>query len=269
MTNDRPEGANVRKRQSGDWTMASSILDLVIYLRAHPQVVGLVEFGSNHYAEPIITGDYDLLLILDGLELAVTSLHFRAGGIPIDLNVRAVEALRQAEQLSGFERVFLDGRIIHDPTGEIATIFQRLDSQPAQPLPADTIARLRHWHRHILDKVEGRLESEPAFCHLLLDTNIFWLIENYFRTRQLDYRGPKQAWEYLRQEASVVYDLISRFYGTTELHERHQLSERLTALVLEPVGGAWQSEEILAFGPASELQQAGQSLFEQIFGLPL
>lgn len=68
--------------------------ELVDKLIRNTQVLGLIEFGSRHLSEDTSEGDYDLLAILEQWDSPVTSLHFYADGVPVDLNFRTISKLR-------------------------------------------------------------------------------------------------------------------------------------------------------------------------------
>ena len=134
---------------------------------------------------------------------------------------------------------------------------------------AHATAFMRHGHRHLLDKVRGRLERDPLLANFLLSVNPYWLMESYFRLRRLPFYGEKRALTYWRQHEPELYGALGAFYGTTNLEEKLRLMERLTDLVLAPVGGAWQQGEVLAFGHSEmgdELAEKGLEVYRKLFG---
>ena len=250
----------------------SSIPELVDTLRNHPDVLGLVEFGRAHYADDFAAGDYDLLVILRRLDYPVTSIHFYIGDTPIDLNLRTIEQFRLLPIAAGFERTFIRGRVIYDPTEEVAQIIAGLQQKLAQIAP-DTlneheIARIRHWHRHVLDKVHNRLSTEVTFCTFLLQTNISWLILNFFRIHGLEYEGPRKAFDYLEHRAPEIYGWIQQFYAAADLDQAIEITHTLSELILQPIGGMWRKGEILAFGELSDagLPEQGVLVYQALFG---
>lgn len=147
-------------------------------LQHNPQVLGIIEFGGNTATDAIETGDYDLVVIVKQRNQAVTSLHFYINGVPVDLGLLTDEELRQVTPVDAFYAPILrTGRILYDPTGMVGEqrmrLAQRQADQPAPPLSEHTIAFIRHGHRHLLDKLQGRLQTMPTLCRLLLHTNIY------------------------------------------------------------------------------------------------
>ena len=250
----------------------NSISQMIDLLKDNSRVLGLLEYGSNiRIKGPIKGGDYDLLVVLDRLDYEVNSLHFYIADTPIDLNLKAMEALQSLEAISGFETAFITGNLLYDPTHELASHFDRLrlnyEQTSITPIKENAVASMRHGHKHVLDKVKHRLESSPTFCNFLLNTNLFWLIQSYFQTRNLQYPGEKRAFEYLENHAPEIYRQIERFYEITDIHEKIQITMRITEDVLRPVGGIWRDNEVLAFGTnnAVGLQAQGVALFRELF----
>jgi len=241
--------------------------ELIDRLKRNTQVVGLVEFGSGT-ADPT-SGDYDLLAVLVDNLSGVRSLHFWCGQQPVDLNLRTVAELRVVEQLSHFDHTMLDGRPLFDRTGQLAEILDiwRVWSQSDNRwwISADKLARIRHWHRHVLDKVQERPEPLARF---LLGVNLGALAENYFRVRQFPYRGPKASWDWLGEHEPEIRQLLERATAAPSLKEFIDITARLTELVLEPAGGPWRPSEVLACGveSATDLAAQGQALYEAIVG---
>lgn len=256
----------------------NNLSEMLRKLEQNPNVLGIIEYGSNTATDPIEAGDYDLMVILRHRNQAVTSLHFHVNGTPVDLGLITNEELRKLAPADSFYMsILLTGRILYDPTGTLHE--QRI--QPAQANAMEqriqqsehTIAFIRHGHRHLLDKVQGRFATMPTLCRLLLNTNIYWLLENYFRLRDLPFLGPKQSLAHLQTRDVRLHELIETFYSTEELAQKVALTYEITELVLAPVGGMWRTDEILAFGDqiyaieerSRDLQQQGQACFQELF----
>jgi predicted nucleotidyltransferase len=229
----------------------NSIYGLLAKLENHPNVVGLVEFGGDHWADHFKTGDYDLLVILAQIDVPLKSIHFYIEDIPVDLNLRTFDYIQEIDCFLGFERAFLDGRIIYDETTQLESILERIRQNSmlvaVDALSENEVSRTRQWHRHSLDKVKNRLETDPVFCNYLLNTNLHWLIENYFRVRCLEFRGATSVFRYLKENEPEIWCLINDFYGAITLDEKVVLTEKLTKIILQPIGGVWQDDEVVAF----------------------
>ncbi|MEM7128258.1 MAG: hypothetical protein AAF702_18140 [Chloroflexota bacterium] len=244
----------------------NTFIELIRRLKQNPHVLALIEYGSAHYTDDFKTGDYDLFVIVEGLSTEIESLHFHVNGIPVDLNVRDIDTLSKQESLTGFEAALLDGRTIFDRHGEIGPLLESIKREVQKPYTHHDVAFCRHGHRHVLDKVQGRLESDPVLCKLLLNANIGWLIQSYFGIRGLPYRGEKDALNYLKSREPAIIDAIGRFYAAP-FSEQVEITIQLSELMLRPVGGVWQNGEILAFGETAgeNLQTEGKKLFERLF----
>lgn len=236
-------------------------------LKSNPHVLGLIEYGSPR--DDYTIGDYDLFAILKNKDSKVESLHFYVGNTPVDINIKTISEIRELKFAKGFEAALLEGRIIHDPTGkvrlELQKLIQRHEKHKPKGATEHAIAFARHGHKHVFDKIKGRMEEMPLFCKLLLNINIYWLLETYFRVRNLQFKGEKHAIAYLEKNDPEIFRGITGFYSAKIPSKQIEISRNLTELVLKPVGGAWKSNEILTFGDEENLQQRGKELFQKLF----
>lgn len=247
-----------------------TIKEMLLTLKSNKNVLGLLEYGSPHEHDDFLTGDYDLFVILRTKDSDIESLHFYINNIPVDLNIRSLEEIGKLKFAEGFETALLDGRIIHDPTGQIKQELQKLARRHKKHKPKGTteqaIAFTRHGQKHVFNKIKGRIEKMPLLCKLLLNTNIYWLIETYFNVRNLQFKGEKHAIAYLEKNEPKIFKMVMDFYSTISLPEQLEISKNLTELVLSPVGGAWKNDEVLAFGDETKnLQTKGKELFQKLF----
>lgn len=250
-----------------------SVDEMIMTLTTNPEVLGVVEYGDDQSAENYLAGDVDLFVILKRRDSPVESLHFYAGDTPVDLNLTTLEEISRLEAGHGFQvSALLSGRILYDPTGELAGELARLRQRRQQATPetlsAQTIAFIRHGHKHVFDKIRGRLETMPVFCRFLLCANIYWLIQSYFRVRHLTYRGEKRAIAYLQDNEPEIYQALTDFYNTPDLERQITLAKWITERVLAPVGGMWREDEVLAFGDddSDDLPADGNEMFRKLFG---
>jgi hypothetical protein len=129
------------------------------------------------------------------------------------------------------------------------------------------MARIRHWHQHVFDKVKGRLDTMPVFCRFLLCANIHWLLKNYFQVRGLVFKGEKQAIEYWQRHEPEMYETVTEFYVTQDLERQVEMVRAISERVLAPVGGLWRGNEVVAFGDEDSegLQERGYEIFRRLF----
>lgn len=253
-----------------------SVDDLFARLRDNEKVAGLIRYGSAPALADYQTGDLDLFVVLSGEEPRVESLHFDVKGLPVDLNLLTLAGLKSLEPSFTFPAQALRrGVIVFDRSGVVGAALNRLETGFAKLRPqvpsAHAVSFMRHGHRHLLDKLRGRLETEPLLANLLLNTNIHWLLESYFRLRGLPFGGERRALAYLREHEAELYGQLEAFYKTDDLAAKVEITEVLTAQVLGPVGGAWRRGEVLAFGrdeldSAERLAQQGARLYRDLFG---
>jgi len=252
--------------------------DLVARLKRNPRVLGIVRYGRRRADETRPGGDFDLVVIVTERPREVESIHFDVGAIPVDLSVRTVDDLLRATPLSAMVAPLLPAaELLFDRTGavrpEIAALparWARELSPPARLTEAE-VARRRFGHRHALDKARHRLAAEPLLCHVLLSTNIYWLLQTYLTVRGLPDAGEAAALTWLEGHDPEAYQAIARFFATQDLAEKLGVSEWLTERALAPVGGAWGRGEVLALAAdedAAHLQAQGSALFAALFDAP-
>ena len=239
---------------------------MVQTLSESPLVLGLVEYGSTSVTDAEVIAEYDLIVVLKHKHPNLESLHFYVDGIPVDLNLRSLDEIRTMQRAAGFESVLLDGRVIYDPGRRVLQAIQDLGERhrqmPPETMSAESIAFARHGTKHIFDKVERRIHSNPTLCAFLLHQNVYWLIHNYLALRGVEFKGEPVTLEFLRQNEPETYGLLERFYASRSLQEQLSLAISIAHQTLDPVGGMWRDDEVLVFGDA----EAGQEMFVRLFG---
>lgn len=248
-----------------------NLSELIDRLRESPGVIGIVRYGSRTPEDMSSGGDFDIFVFLGNNSLDLESLHFYVDYIPVDINLRIIEDLNLSEPISFIDFVLIDGDLLYDKTGilerKISSLKQRWKIQ-SNELTENEKSWERFSQKHALDKVKGRLNEELLFCEFLLNTNIYWLIQNYFRVRSIPYPGEKDALEWINTKDTKIHNKIEDFYRTKDLKKKLEISEELTELVLEPIGGSWRKGELLTLGrnkQVSDIQLKGKELFNEIF----
>ncbi len=149
-----------------------SIDGMIALLVAHPEVLGLMEYGSARHDDESIHGDYDLFIVLKHKDSQVESLHFYVDGVPVDLNLRSLDEISSSALATGLDQTLLEARIIYDPSGrvvkEIRALKRRQEQAPSQTTSHERIAYIRHGTKHIFDKVRMRLDSMPIVSAYML-----------------------------------------------------------------------------------------------------
>lgn len=238
--------------------------DLVARLAAHPAVVGVVRYGARPVEAPGVGGDLDLFILVDRRPAEIESLHFFVDGLPVDLNVRTWADLAGEEPLTAIDHALVGGQILHDRDGDLAARLHSVAVRNEEPLPPPSdhdIASLRFGQRHSLDKVRGRLATDPVLCRLLLESNVYWLVQHYFRVRRRHFPGEKAALRHLERHDTAIWQELGRFYDSTDLGERLAIAEELNRRILAPLGGPWRPGEVLTLAAdkaAIGLQDAGR-----------
>jgi hypothetical protein len=250
-------------RRSGGHTVGNSH-EVLVRLAANPTVIGVVRYGDRPVDATEAGGDLDLFVLVDHRPPQVESLHFFIGDLPVDLNVRTWADLEADELLTPVDQALFHGQILHDRDGDLAARLGRYAEAhdgPLLPLSEHDVALIRFGQRHGLDKVRGRFATDPILCRLLLESNVYWLIQHYFRIRRLHFPGEKAALRHLEQREAAIWPAVQRFYDTTELGEKLAIAEELNRRILAPLGGPWRPDEVLTLAAehmAIDLQDVGR-----------
>lgn len=248
--------------------MVKDLAELVAKLKNNAKVISIIEYGSRSFDYSSADGDYDIFVIVEERLYSIESLHFYVNGIPVDLNIRIIEDLRAEKPLSFIDFSIFEGRIIYDKNNTVANLLRENKikwKKKQEQIPELEIVFERFSKKHVLDKVKGRLDSNPILCHLLLNTNIYWLLHSYFRFNGLVYPGEKTALNYIREKEPLIYQKIAEFYQKNALADKVRLTEQLSDLILKNVGGLWQQNEIIAFGVNNQvknLSEKGKKVYD-------
>jgi hypothetical protein len=235
--------------------------DLIVALGQHPQVVGVVEYGSRRHEDEHANGDVDLVVVLDAADPGTGTIHGWVGAIPVDLGIVTESQLGSRRALVGWERVLLEGRIVRDTDGRVEALLQRLRRSAIDrgvPGPA-TVAGMRHGARHALLKAEAASKrADVLLARLLLSSAAAWLVQHWFTARGHDFPGERRALEILREESPEVIDALERVLRDQDTRRALAACERLAQLTLEPVGGPWRNGEVIARDPQTGAPDAEQ-----------
>jgi hypothetical protein len=234
-----------------------SLEELILILKENPNVLGIVTYGSRQPHDARLGGDFDLFVFLSKSPAQIESIHLYIGDIPVDLSIRIMSDLERELPLSPIDLALPEGDILHDPTGNLRKLISAAGkswTHKASELSENNIVWSRFSQTHLIDKVRGRIKSEPLLCAFLLNSNIFWLVETYFRVQGRSYPGEKPALLYIQRNDPKIYQIMCEFYETHDLHRKLDLTIALTNHVLEPIGGPWKKGEVLAF-PLDEKEQ--------------
>lgn len=112
--------------------MLHTIDEMLAALKQHPDVRGIIEFGSNHRARAYAIGDCDLFVVLSHPIPVVSSLHFHVGDVPVDLNLTTLDQLEHLDAADRFRWTALrEGEPLYAPSGKVAQALEALQQQKA------------------------------------------------------------------------------------------------------------------------------------------
>lgn len=254
-------------------TVVRTAQEFVARLAAQPAVAGIVRYGSRGVDAAVAAGegldpagDLDLFVLVDERPSELESIHFYLGEVPVDLSVRTwddVERAARREPLTAIDYTIAGGEILYDRDGTLAARLRALAVRLAgllPPLSEHDIASIRFGQRHSLDKVRGRLTSDPVLCRVLLESNVYWLLQHYFLVRWRRFPGEKGALRELAEREPALWCDIVRFDTVADLHERVALAESLNERVLAPIGGLGDTGTSCADEPPPPVRRDTRSI---------
>lgn len=248
--------------------MIKNLEELVIKLKNNSIVISIIEYGSRSYYDSYGNGDYDIFVIVEERFYSIESLHFYINDIPVDLNIRTIEDLKREKPLSFIDFSIYEGRVIYDKNNVVCNLIRENKqnwNEEENSFSEHDIAFDRFSKKHVLDKVKGRLDTNPILCNLLLDTNIYWLIQSYFKFNKMAYLGEKKAISYIKKKEPDIYQQLEEFYQKSNLEDKVSITEKIIDLVLKDVGGLWKQNEIIAFGinrEVNNLKEKGKKIYD-------
>ena len=238
-------------------------------LKRNNEILGILEFGTDHEPDGYTKGDLDLYLFMKNRDVPADRLFFAVDGFCIDIQIRSAELFLKNESAS-FDSVIATGRIIYDPTGRVYSFVRQVKSRPLlQKVDRQYTDLSRIAHKIALGKLRGRLDAEPTLCHVLLSAHIGLLCKDYFRIRGIEtygaWGGETRTLQYIREQESPLYVAIERFFSVVDIKEKLRISERIVDLLFAPIGGSLADGMPIAIGES--IMNSPLSVFESILGL--
>lgn len=232
--------------------MFSSLTELVERLQQSPSVLGILRYGGRKLGDESKGGDFDLYVITTERSRTrvtnIESIHFYVNGIPVDMNIRTPADLGSETPPFPMDILLAAAEIIYDKQGTLEELLNKASvtwNTTSLSLNPNRMNWERFSQKHVLDKLRHRINQNVLLSQLLLNTNIYWLLCNYFLVRNIPYPGEGSALEYLHQNDPEIYDKMTHFYQCTDMEQKFKINEELTDLILEPANGPWGNEETL------------------------
>jgi len=238
-------------------TISLTLDEVIGRLSRRPEIVGVMVIGSTGGEHFKPYSDYDLLLVLDKLPVALRSLlthidgrladvFFRTFG-EIDRVMTSNDPATSASEAGRLIYWMQYGTIRYDPTGRLK-VGQKLLSigDWIQDKPSDS-ALYDRWNstnyyiaqnRRMLQADDPVYDTALAlrFHHL-----IFQLWTDYFRVRGLPSRSEKLDARYLTDHDMPFLEKFRQLLATSDLAARQTLFEKVAAEVFAPFAPMWES----------------------------
>lgn len=193
-------------------TATSQFLD---DLKARPDVVGIILFGSWARGNNRPNSDVDLLVIVtSGFKRTVEYRDGQAFEI-IYTTADAAWAFWQ-DNLDDCAGLWLVAQALYDPNGivhDLRTKAAALIAGGKPPLDQYSIRQLRFDADDQLTAVEHLLSTDPTTANMILNQKIFALTELFFDLRQQWTPAPKQRLSVIQFLNPAFSSLLETFYS--------------------------------------------------------
>lgn len=139
------------------------VAELLAEAQARPEVRGVLLIGSLGRGNPVPGSDVDLLLLVaDGRSAERPTRHDERHGVWIELHHRDAEwAIAQMDSTPEWLYSYTEGRILHDPYGDLAQLVAVAQERFASyRTPPGDKPRLRFMADRTRDKLEAALAAD-------------------------------------------------------------------------------------------------------------
>lgn len=231
---------------------------LIERLKKSPRVDGLLLLGSTGQSTLNAFSDRDLLIVLDGCDLAITNGAVYCDGVLVDLvfaTRQQIDDLITAEpdsiSLSDPRASFFNwvpsGAIVIDRSGCLESLRKALSGHVPGPklTEGELVKRVDH-ALYNLAQTRRMSRSPDSVYQQAVDLRMLYqladLMVYYFNLRGLPWRGEKEAIRYWQSFDAGYLDLFMRCYWERRRPERVRLYAELVKATIEPVDFQWDTD---------------------------
>jgi hypothetical protein len=235
---------------------ALTLDDVIARLTEQDIIAGILTIGSTARHTIVPASDYDLLIILvdqpKGLQpYSITHIDGRFTDLlfatSADLNniltlIGPVPS--EGDWLGSVIRWFQSGEIIYDPTGKLAHVQHKVQTEAClKPLAYDGYSG---WFtiNYNLAQTRRLVQADDPVYRAAGELRLVLyaapdLLFNYFKIRNLRWEGDKAAVRLLLQHDPDYWQHFQHFMRQGDPTQKLGLYERLAALTIAPVGELW------------------------------
>lgn len=229
---------------------ARDLDDLAARLARHPDVAGLVVWGSGADDEFKPASDLDLLLVWRSLRPPFSFVTTRLGVTLTEIQVVSLDdilaVMGGAEPAGewGSDHIIeaLHGRILLDADGTLAHAAAALRGRDlSDPSAAEVFESWRHAQYNVR-QTRRYLASPDPDAQLAVEArllySIHFLLIHYFTVRRMRWRGDKEALRYWRQHEPALLADWRAAVRETDVDRKVVRYEAMHDRVYAPLGGA-------------------------------
>lgn len=256
---------------------------LLARLQRHPDVDALLLMGSSA-ARMGPTSDIDLLIVVDAMPVALTSLSTRIGGRAGDVYLMTTHRIDaymaqdgpfDANDWGGKLVSWLrTGRIVYDRSGRLNRLAEQTYSDRRLTISEDAIYEAWYRVNYNLRHNQRLFASDDPLLQATVDTRLLFslheLLTAYLLMRRIPWRGDRAAIDYIRQHDDGFWERYEVCLETVDRKLKFALYEALAEIALEPAGGVWDDDETAvnpAQTPTADALATGLDFWEQLVTL--
>jgi len=249
---------SMRKKKYIDNNKFNNLESLIKHLISIKCVVGIIQYGSRDYKDMKLGGDYDLTVIIENNDLFpnVEGLHFYVGKIPVDFVIRTISDFKGEKMKNKFDIIHFYSKIIYDRNSILEEILKEAKDKwnyKENRLDYNNITKLRFRLTHVINKLEHRLHNNFIYSMYYLNEAIRISLKAYIEIKSLHKEVVRVCILHIKENDNELEEKILTFYNTTNLEEKFLLIKKIIKMILEPIGGLWEENEILFHGNKIEI----------------
>lgn len=233
-----------------------SLDNVISRLKQHVLVNGICMVGS--YTKDALTpaSDYDIVIVIDKLDVPINVGFTTIDGRPTDLvfyltsDIESLVTLDSPiepnSHLGHIFRQLLEAQIVYDRSGLVKLAVDNIMSSDWLTLPSGRSAYSAWFqlnfnlaHLRLLMTASDEIRQTVAEIRMTVygATELLW---NYFTIRQLFWSGEKDAVRYLKQHDPIYLEQYLLFLREENLETKFSFYEKMVDAASQPMGGRWQ-----------------------------
>jgi hypothetical protein len=237
-------------------THIMTLAEVIERLRQQPAVTGLVTMGTTGSDHLRPESDYDLVVVLAAmpvaLHVALTTVDGRLTDV-IFLHQNEIETMLTADE--PFDPDTLPGKLVYwlhqgevhfDRFGHLTQIKASTAEGDWQRGP-DTDQLFGVWFgaNYNLQQTRRMMTSDDPVYQMAVDIRLLYALSDlwlaYFRARAVPWRGEKESVRWLQQHEPDFLTHFQQLLAESDRQRKMELYEQVAAAAIAPIGLLWET----------------------------